>query len=172
MRVAATVLWCPSAVGPIPRLRRRGLVVPRTGQRCRIRGIRPRQPNAGVPPNHDFSARGRRSHSHYFLVRIASKFLARISPTTMEFVLLGRLFGECRNLLFGLSLVLQKGHHSRMIFQRVSWSSMFAVPWLVKLRHLWPPARVTGHAARPPTRSNNQASDDLWLEHVRRLLRE
>jgi len=28
----------------------------------------------------------------------------------MEFVLLGRLFGECRNLFFGLSLFLRKGH--------------------------------------------------------------
>jgi len=28
----------------------------------------------------------------------------------MELVLLGRLFGECRNLFFGLSLFLRKGH--------------------------------------------------------------
>ena len=28
----------------------------------------------------------------------------------MELVLLGRLFGECRNLFFGLSLILRKGH--------------------------------------------------------------
>src|SRR5262249_39715351 len=28
----------------------------------------------------------------------------------MELVLLGRLFGECRSLFFGLSLFLRKGH--------------------------------------------------------------
>jgi hypothetical protein len=28
----------------------------------------------------------------------------------MELVLLGRPFGECRNLFFGLSLFLRKGH--------------------------------------------------------------
>jgi hypothetical protein len=28
----------------------------------------------------------------------------------MELVLLGRLFGECRNLFFGLSLFLRKSH--------------------------------------------------------------
>jgi hypothetical protein len=47
----------------------------------------------------------------------------------MELVLLGRLFRECRNLFFGLSLFLRKrAIHSRMIFRRVSWSSMFAIP--------------------------------------------
>ena len=55
-------------------------------------------------------AGARQEPSHYFLVRIAPKFQARMSSTTMELVLLGRLFGECRNLLFGLSLVLRKGH--------------------------------------------------------------
>ena len=38
------------------------------------------------------------------------KLLRRIAPTAMELVLLGRLFGECRNLFFGLSLFLRKGH--------------------------------------------------------------
>jgi hypothetical protein len=38
------------------------------------------------------------------------KLLGRIAPTAMELVLLDRLFGECRNLLFGLSLFLRKGH--------------------------------------------------------------
>ena len=28
----------------------------------------------------------------------------------MELVLLGRIFGECRNLFFGLSFILRKGH--------------------------------------------------------------
>ena len=36
--------------------------------------------------------------------------MLRIAPTAMELVLLGRLFGECRNLFFGLSLFLRKGH--------------------------------------------------------------
>jgi hypothetical protein len=31
----------------------------------------------------------------------------RIAATTVELVLLGRLFGECRHLFFGLSLILQ-----------------------------------------------------------------
>ena len=28
----------------------------------------------------------------------------------MELVLLGRILGECRNLFFGLSFILRKGH--------------------------------------------------------------
>jgi hypothetical protein len=36
--------------------------------------------------------------------------MVRIAPSAMELVLLGRLFGECDNLFFGLSLVLRKCH--------------------------------------------------------------
>ena len=36
--------------------------------------------------------------------------MRRVAPTAMELVLLYRLFGECRHLFFGLSLVLRKGH--------------------------------------------------------------
>jgi hypothetical protein len=46
----------------------------------------------------------------------------------VELVSLGRLFGECHSLVFGVSLVLGSAIHSRMMFRRVSWSSMFAAP--------------------------------------------
>jgi hypothetical protein len=36
--------------------------------------------------------------------------MVRIAPTAMEFVLLCRLFGECHNLFFGVSLILRKRH--------------------------------------------------------------
>jgi hypothetical protein len=36
--------------------------------------------------------------------------MVRIPPTAMELVLPGRLFGECHNLFFGVSLVLRKRH--------------------------------------------------------------
>jgi hypothetical protein len=36
--------------------------------------------------------------------------MVRIPPTAMELVLLGRLFGECHNLFFGMSLVFRKRH--------------------------------------------------------------
>jgi hypothetical protein len=55
-------------------------------------------------------ASARQEPTHYFLVRIAPKFLIRIAPTAMELVLLRRLSGECRNLFFGVSFILRKGH--------------------------------------------------------------
>jgi hypothetical protein len=36
--------------------------------------------------------------------------MVRITPTAMEPVLLRRLFRECHNLFFALSLILRKGH--------------------------------------------------------------
>jgi hypothetical protein len=36
--------------------------------------------------------------------------VVRIASTAMELVLLGRLFGECHNLFFGMSLILRKRH--------------------------------------------------------------
>jgi hypothetical protein len=43
-------------------------------------------------------------------VRIAPKLMIRIASTVMKLVLLRRFFGKCHNLLFGLSLILRKGH--------------------------------------------------------------
>jgi hypothetical protein len=79
-------------------------------------------------PDHDLPARGK-SH-HQFLVRIAPKFPRRIAPTAVELVFLGRRFGECSNLFSVCRLSSGRVIHSRMSFRRVSWSSMFAVPWL------------------------------------------
>jgi hypothetical protein len=50
-------------------------------------------------------SRARQEPSHDLLERIAPKFLVRIAPTAVELILLGRLFSECRNLFFGLSLI-------------------------------------------------------------------
>ena len=55
-------------------------------------------------------ASARQEPADNFLVQIATKLMVRIAPTAMELVLLGRLFGECRDLFFGLSLVLRKRH--------------------------------------------------------------
>ena len=45
----------------------------------------------------------------------------------------GRLFGECRNLFFGLSLFLRKGHPFANDFSARLVVSMFAVPWVINL---------------------------------------
>jgi hypothetical protein len=55
-------------------------------------------------------ASARHKPPHQFLVRISPKFLVRIAPTAVKLVLLDRLFSEYRNLFFGLSLFLRKGH--------------------------------------------------------------
>ena len=94
------------------------------------------------PKLHPCDARSRlasagQKPSHKFLVRIAPKFPRRIAPTAVELVFLGRRFGECCNLLLGLSLILWKGHpfanefsarlvvfHVRGSFAHLIWDKM------------------------------------------------
>ncbi len=90
------------------------------GTQCRC-AARSRLASAGQEP------------SYYFLVRIAPKFLVRIAPTAMEFVLLGRFFANAATCSSVCRFSFGRAIHSRMIFRRVSWSFMFAVPWLLSV---------------------------------------
>jgi hypothetical protein len=94
--------------------------------------------SGGLKPNQEelCAARSRLSSarqepSQNFLVRISPKSLVRIASTAMELVLLSRVFGECRNLLFGLSLILRERHPLADDFSARIVVFHVRGPWLV-----------------------------------------
>jgi hypothetical protein len=89
--------------------------------RSRFRGRSP------LTTGHDLPARGN-SHPLTFSKGSRPKFLVRIAPTAMELVLQGRLFGECRTCSSVCRLSFGRAIHSRMIFRRISWSSISVIP--------------------------------------------
>ena len=89
--------------------------------------------NAAELPDHDLPARGKSHPINFWYGSRRNFWDGSIRTTAMELVLLGRLFWRMpQPVLLGLSAFPSgRAIHSRMIFRRVSWSSMFAIPWVI-----------------------------------------
>ena len=86
--------------------------------------------NAAEPPDHDLPARGK-SHPINFWYGLRRNFwfgLRRLRWNSFCWAAFLANAATCSSLC---RLSFGRVIHSRMIFRRVSWSSMLAVPWLI-----------------------------------------
>jgi hypothetical protein len=91
---------------------------------------------AAVPPDHDLPARGK-SHPINFWYGSRRNFRDGSRRLRWNSLFWAAVLANAATWSSVCLLSFGRAIHSRMIFRRVSWSSMFAVPWLIS--HLRPP---------------------------------
>src|SRR4029077_8176320 len=91
---------------------------------------------AAVLPDQDLPARGK-SHPINFLYGSRRNFRDGSRRLRWNSFFSAAVLANAATCSSVCLLSFGRAIHSRMIFRRVSWSSMFAVPWLIS--HLRPP---------------------------------